>query len=736
MSTPQKSRPLVFPSVNEALTAPPPSTVIAPVPTTTANDAVASRMAETKTVGDDRPRRAGAAHWLGAAQVPYGLAGMASVAWVAGVAFSASRLPAHPAVVLVAALALAPVALIWASAFVVAQGWSLMREVRRARSLTDQMVGPAAEAAAGAGTVVDAMRLQIDRASSVAVLAAERLTSLREALDEESSKITRAATLADASARNLVERLSSQRGELNTLAVTLDARAAAVIDATTRQSRTVAEASDLAETQLREAEASLAARTADLAVAAGRATAMARDLGEDLVRQVSCFETSGLAVGEQLRWLETGLTQQRTALAAVAHGLRTEQENFAVSAESRIAQLSRFLKGAGEDIAALGERAVTGAKSTSELIQSLNAATAHARQAADDHASAARSHIEQLNEAAFAAGQRADQVFESRLREALALIAQSSKLVDEAGSATAAKLQEGLNRARAATVEVRGMVDEVAAAAASLPTQTQARAEEVRAAVAKGTDELLAAARATSLETQAIDAAFQQRVKRNYEMLSEAVQLMGVVAQGGSGAPAPRPAAPGPAAVQSPTSVRPALPGDGLSPAQRGRLKLTPTASDEEFKAVFQAAAGEGAQSDPSWSWSQLLTSIDGEAPARDIELGRSLFAEVAGMGIDPAALLSRARIEEIAAAVQTGDRAGSREVVRKLAPAAIRRLSRKLTGDVDFCGRRAAYVERYAKVIETATKRDPQGFQAASLLASDIGRVYLLLDATPGDAR
>ena len=47
---------------------------------------------------------------------------------------------------------------------------------------------------------------------------------------------------------------------------------------------------------------------------------------------------------------------------------------------------------------------------------------------------------------------------------------------------------------------------------------------------------LMASAHRAADETQAIDAAFQERVKRNYEMLSEAVQLMGVVASGGQGA--------------------------------------------------------------------------------------------------------------------------------------------------------------------------------------------------------
>jgi hypothetical protein len=43
-------------------------------------------------------------------------------------------------------------------------------------------------------------------------------------------------------------------------------------------------------------------------------------------------------------------------------------------------------------------------------------------------------------------------------------------------------------------------------------------------------DELMGQARRTAEEAQAIDAAFQDRVRRNFEMLSEAVRLMGTAA--------------------------------------------------------------------------------------------------------------------------------------------------------------------------------------------------------------
>src|SRR3712207_6941968 len=48
-------------------------------------------------------------------------------------------------------------------------------------------------------------------------------------------------------------------------------------------------------------------------------------------------------------------------------------------------------------------------------------------------------------------------------------------------------------------------------------------------------------------------------------------------------------------------------------------------------------------------------------------------------LGIDAAALLPRTRLDEIGAVLQAGDAGGAREVVRRLAPAAVRRLSRRV---------------------------------------------------------
>jgi hypothetical protein len=177
----------------------------------------------------------------------------------------------------------------------------------------------------------------------------------------------------------------------------------------------------------------------------------------------------------------------------------------------------------------------------------------------------------------------------------------------------------------------------------------------------------------------------------------------------------------------------------GLGDTLRPRLKLTPTATDEEFSAVFEAAGGPPADpEDPAdgepWTWKDLLASIDG-AEAEGERLQDQLGSELNKMGVEPDKLLPKARIDEIAAAVQTGDLDGAREVVKRLAPAATRRIARRLFTDDGVKRQAQVYVRRYQTLVDDAVVRDPEGFLMANLLGDDAGRLYLLLDAAQGDA-
>ncbi|HEV2365428.1 MAG TPA: hypothetical protein VGS12_14660 [Caulobacteraceae bacterium] len=710
-----------------------------------------------------RPPRASRAEARGV----FGWALAASIAWAAalaglGIAFPQTMTPVFRGPVAAAALVMilaAPVALIWAAALAIGEGRALLAEARRARRFAEQLAGPSAAAAAGAQETARALQESLDQTARAAAATTQSLSSLRQVLGTETERLTDATSAADIAAGKLVVSLGNQRTELSTLAVTLEARAAAVTDAMNRQQTMVGQASDLAESQLAEAQAMLAARAADLAAAAIRVGEASRSVAEDLAGQAARLETAGAGVGEQLRIAEEGLAEQRAALVAIAHGLRADQEEFAALAETRTAQLTAMISGASKDTQGLTEAAAQAASAISDIVEKTAArqaeltaqaqaererfeatatsAAATLAQAAQDQRAAldeelektrtafqgalaealetakaqsetAREGVSRMNEAVAAAGEAAEKAFEQRLAECRELVEKSAKLIDEAGDRAAHRLEQSLAAANAAIGELKGLAEETLSAVAALPGEAAARGDEVRAALAKGLEDLTTQARRAAEETAAIDQAFQERVKRNYDMLSEAVQLMGVVARSGQAASAPRPSA-----KREPSASLPS--------AQRARIKLS---------APPEAAPAETENADDEQRWSDMLHADGAEEAGGQEGDGASPFHEIASMGIDPAALLSRSRIQEIAGHVQSGAEPAARDLVRTLAPAATRRLSRRLMTDADFAGRSRGFTDRYAGRLRAAAAADPAGLQVASLLTSDQGRAFLLLDA------
>ena len=265
-------------------------------------------------------------------------------------------------------------------------------------------------------------------------------------------------------------------------------------------------------------------------------------------------------------------------------------------------------------------------------------------------------------------------------------------------------------------------------------------------------------ARTAAAELQSIDNAFQDRVKRNYDMLSEAVRLMGVIGggaaarAGGGLTAAPRPP-PRPAPAPPEINLRPRLgesaepvpsaePGPAAASGPRRRLKLTPTASDEALSTVFEPAAerrqperggtDSGADGE-SWSWTDLLSSLDGETPDES-ELDQALVEQIRALGVDPVALFPEPRIEDIAAALEGGDFAGAREIAHRLAPAAIRKLARQVMADKLLRAQAERFVKQQGALFGEAKRRGQSRAHIARALATETGRAFLMFDAAVGD--
>lgn len=740
---------------------------------------------EAGPVAPARPRRAQTAGVFSLLIQPHFLALLAAVVWAAGVCAFAVGYEGGGAfdfepfrLTVLILLALGPVPLLFGAAQLIRRSADLTAETRRAYAMTQAMVGPTTLAAGQTAEVIKALRDEIAHAAQAAERARAELAGLREAMSLQGRELDEVCDRAGRSARATVEALSQERAQMSDLGQGLDRQAAAVIEATERQALMVRDASDLAQTQLREAEAALAARAADLAAAAGEAQDAARLASDDLARQTLRLETAGSGVAEQIRSVEEGLSQQRAALVQGAYQLRADQEDFSAQVETQRAQMVEVLSSARTAASELGDASSRGAEALRDLIQAagahfrdlaaasegeragfearlregleqfaalaaaaqaqaagataqslaaLTAATDQARAAADAAAEAARSRVDGLGEAAFEAGRRAEEAYETRMAAARRLIEESSTLVEAAGARATARLTQDFDNMTRAIGQVESALAEIDGRAARLPDEAKARIDEIRAAVEQGLGAVADAARRAAAETEAAEAGFHERVKRNYDMLTEAVRLMGVVSGETPG--------PGRRREEPASESEPALPTPDADAAEaaglRGKLRLTRHTGESEVRTLFEAPGpkpdGEG------WTWRDLLGGIEpgGRGGAADDDgLTIRLVDEIKSLGVDPHALLPRGRVEEAALAWLKGEAEVARQVVRRVAPAAVRRISRRILTDKTLRGLSDRYVARYTALIgaEGATEAG-----VIALLGSEAGRTFLLIDAAVG---
>ncbi|MBB5770795.1 hypothetical protein HNP47_000764 [Brevundimonas vesicularis] len=726
----------------------------------------------------------------------YVIAGVASALWIGGVAswaayeFGAGGAELDPLrIAIYALIALAPAGLAIMLAHAVRQGAGLAAETRRARQLAEALVAPTALAAQQTGEVLQSLRSDIDHATLAAERARNDMALLREALAQETTRLNEAAENAGRTARRLTENLGRERDQMQTLGIHLDTQASGVIDAVERQSRMVADASDLAQAQLREAEAALAARAADLAAAAGEAQDAARVASEDLARQTIRLENAGSGVAEQIHSVEEGLSQQRAALVTAAYALRTDQEDFSAQVESQRAQLIEHLSATRSAAGDLDRSTQTSVESMRDLVEAatdqfralvdmsqreadgfdsatklaldrfealaaeardalmeetrraleqMRATAEDSRAAAADAAEQARLRTDRLGESLFDAAQKADNAADARIADARRIVTETSGLVEETGERMVSRLETLVARLNSALSEIDTAVADIDERAARLPQEARARADAVRATVEEGLASLSAASRKAAEDTEALDVGFQDRVRRNYDMLTEAVRLMGVVS--GDTTPARRrePAAEIEARPEPRSERRIDRPTPPASPPAeerrfglRSRLRLEPAETPPP-------------SADKGLDWSDLIDGDDDNeapleldtpspSPAEAEALSDRVAAAIRRMGVDPNALLPRSRVEEAARAFSSGDPDAARQIVRRVAPAAVRSVSRRVLSDAELRADAERYVRNFA-VMLNASARAGDSAAVQSSLASDSGRAFMLLDAAVGD--
>jgi len=719
------------------------------------------------------------------AQGAYWTAALAAALWAGGVgawaAYEAGfgAAPIEPLrLAFYILVALAPAGLAFLLARAAHQSRLIAIETRRARGLSEALLAPTALAAHRTGEVLVGLKQDIDQAAMAAERARQDMAELRQSLAEESRLLNEAAETAGRTARRLVESLSGEREAMASLGGTLESQAAQVLEVVDRQSRMVVEASDLAQTQLREAETALAARAADMAAAAGEAQEAARAAADDLARQTLRLENAGAGVAEQIQSVEEGLGQQRAALVTAAYSLRTDQEDFSAQVESQRAQLTEQLSLVRSTSTELSESTAVGTDALRDLVEAaadqfralvemsqreadnfdsatkvsldrfealsadardtlleesrkalevLKATAEESRKAAAEATDQAQLRADRLGEAVFEASQKAEAAAESRIEGARKVVTHTADLVDEAGDRALQRLEATIERMNAALQRVDDSISDLDQRAAELPEQARERVDAVRAAVEEGLAALSEASRKAADDTEALDAGFQERVKRNYEMLTEAVRLMGVVS-GDSGGRNRRPAtdAPSPGELDTPALRRPKTEPEGRGFGLRNRSDSGKDRPSDD-RIGWKDLMGDAPEDEPMDLDTPVMPPEDTEA------LNTRMLASIRRMGVDPNALLPRSRIEEAAEAFVQRDAGAARQIVRRVAPAAVRSVSRRVLSDPELKTDAEAYVRTWSRIVQDHAGSG-DGPAVLNRLASDGGRAFLLLDAAIGD--
>src|SRR5262249_19627928 len=101
-------------------------------------------------------------------------------------------------------------------------------------------------------------------------------------------------------------------------------------------------------------------------------------------------------------------------------------------------------------------------------------------------------------------------------------------------------------------------------------------------------------------------------------------------------------------------------------------------------------------------------------------DLADRLIDEIGALGVDPNALLPGPRIEEPAAPSQRGDSDGARQVARRVAPAAVRRIARRVLTEPGLRDAADRFAIGYEALLDDAARKDHEGYRAAALLNSD----------------
>ncbi len=540
-----------------------------------------------------------------------------------------------------------------APALLFIMGGLMAREVRRNGHNTRRveialrrLAEPAHHAEAEVRSLSNAVAGEVERINAALESALARLAAMEEVITHHADTLEQSATDARDRTETLLSGLRTERQRLSEVSESLDDKAALIAAAISDQSKMVAAAAELAASQASDSERRIRASVDDLNDAGSSIMERSDQAAIILSERTGHLRDLSETLKERSENLDAAYVKHRQRLADAGEALRAEQEKIAAALDFHKAELEVMAKTAGDGASALNDAASAGALAFREAVEAAvsqaddlasrvrsetdNAASEHeaalarlvaaaqeaktisdaAIEAIEAQADVVAAKVEKTNESAYEAARRSDEAFEQRLAEADKLTQRASRAADEAAESVRKRLADVLKTARQESETIERHLETMAERLAEMPNMARDRAQEATDAVRRGLDGLNSAALAAAEEAQEIDAAFQARIRQNYELLSDFMLRMGSVA-GGRRAPdlglneLPDPLARRPRS--EPPAETPAAPAEDSAKADKP--ETAPDAA-RQGPQVGTPDRGQRRTGDPGWRWKDLLSSM------------------------------------------------------------------------------------------------------------------------------
>jgi hypothetical protein len=555
-----------------------------------------------------------------------------------------------------------------------------------------RLAAPVSNVKADARSVADAIAEQVDRLNRDSEGALARLAAMEEVLRHHAESVQAASQDARSQVDGLIEDLRRERAALGDLSDHLRTEAEKITDTIDRQTEIISKASDVAAKQSVDGEKLLQGSAKGMTEAAAAAQKAA--------------EKAALSIDEQLRDMQalvTALEERGGRLEDVA---RIHSDNVKI-VQQTAHDLNLAADAGANSMKSASDAAVEQARKIAEVI----------KHETDLTVSRAGEEIDRLRRAAQAA------------REA----------AENAGLALEANADAVIERVRAANAAILG--DD--AAARRIDRERRAREREARSRERRrAPDRPSRGPRAERMTQPAEDDWLEEPPRRRAE---EGRRENGAILLD---ADAPPPAAPTENGGRK-RSARYDVPPPSSrfdDIARRKRDEGTGerhSFEDDGFDDFDEAPDLRGDRDDfdapdadqaddGEWRWRDLLRNVDdgsGDGPLA----GDAVVSGLRRAGIDPARALDPDMTARVARARRRAGMGEARALVVDGALSDVRRTSAALAADPTLRGRAEQFVGEHAVLIRRAIDENDAGL-LSSLLDSDAGRAYLLVDAALAD--